>query len=133
MNTTTVDTTVTARAALDRALNNLQNNVEEKAYETFHLRDKVVPETAQELVDLVKSDEFILPDTEDDDYDPRDYQFDSFRGLRFKPKHKKDREGFEKHMEAFKKDRNALRLEIQVLEPEKALVNFKKLEKEYLH
>ncbi len=133
MNTTAVDHTQTARYAIERALDSLERKVVDKAYVTFHLRDERFPKTAQELVDWIKADEFELPDTKDDDYDPDDYKYDSFRGLRFKPIHKKDREGYEKHVEKFYNDRNSLRLEIQVLEPEKALTNFKKLEKEYLH
>lgn len=133
MNTTTVDHTQNARYALDRALNTLEAKVDEKAYDTFHLRDETVPRTAQELVDLIKADEYILPDTEADDYDPEDYKYKTFRGLRFKPKHKRDWEGYEKVKEKFRTDKTTLRLEIQVLEPEKALANYKKLEKEYLH
>jgi hypothetical protein len=133
MNTAPVYDTAIARDALENALLRLERSVEEKSYETFGLRETRTPKTAQDIIDWIKNDEFIAPDTEDDDYDPEDYRYHDLKGIRFKPLKKKDREGYEKHMEAFRKDRNSLRLEIKVLEPEKALANFKKLEKEYLH
>ncbi len=141
MNTATIDATSVARGAIDNvargaiatALYQLETKVEEKAYDTFGLRSDRRPATAQDLIDWIKADEFKAPDTDDDDYDPDDYRYDPLKGIRFKPLKKKDREGYEKHMAAFRKDRNTLNLEIKVLEPEKALANFKKLEREYLH
>ena len=101
MNSTVVDYTKTARNAIDRAISKLEVQVNDAAYITFHLEDATNPRTAQELVDLIKADEYILPDTENDDYDEEDYKYATFRGLRFKPKHKKDRAGYDKYMKKF--------------------------------
>lgn len=122
-----------ARKAIFGAIYVVENNVTREAYKTFGYEDIRRPKTAQELVDWIKAGDIILPNVDDPDYDPAEYRYDAFLGLTFPPKIKKDRDGYEKHMENFYKDKKSLELEVQVLEPEKALANFKTFERKWVH
>jgi hypothetical protein len=135
MNTNTVNTNdVNARRAINGAIFETAVKVEREAYKTFGYADARRPKSAEELVEWIKAGDIILPSERDgEDYDPADYRFESFLGLTFPPKIKKDREGLDKHMENFNKDKKALELEVQVLDPEKALANFKTFERKWIH
>lgn len=129
----TVDTNLGARLAIMRAISFVGYKHDELAVKKFGFEENRRPKTAQELVDWIKAGDIILPDTEDENYDPRDLSYDKFLGIKFPPKVKKDWEGLEKARTEFAKERSALELEVQVLEPTEALKNFKKFESKFIH
>lgn len=129
----TVDTNTTnARRHISSAICSVSWTVEREALKKFGFVESRTPKTAQELVDWIKADDFILPKI-DEDYDEDDYRYEAYKGLTFPPKIKKDRIGFDKYMDEFRKDKYSLELEVQVLEPVDALKNFKKFESKWIH
>ena len=134
MNTVAVNSNDTnARRAIHNAIYGVVSKVTDEARKTFGFVESRRPKTAQELVEWIKAGDIVMPDVDDPDYDPVDYRYESFLGITFPPKIKKDWEGYDKHMENFRKDEKALELEVQVLEPAEALKSFKKFESKWIH
>lgn len=133
MNTVAIDTTLNARRHINSAIFSVNCAVEREALKKFGLIESRRPQTAEELVEWIKSDDFILPKVDAEDYCEEDYKYEKFLGLTFPPKIKRDRAGFDKFMDDFRKEKSSLELEVQVLEPADALKNFKKFESRWIN
>lgn len=132
-NTMNTDTTATARRALSNATFETYRKVDREALEKFGFMEARRPKNAAELIEWIKAGDYITPDTHDEDYDPADYQYEYLYGITFPPKVKKDRTGYDKHMVDFAKDKAAVELEINVLEPAEALKSYKRFESKWIH
>ncbi len=131
---TVIDTNSNARYALNRAVYSVYCKVERDAMKKFGFVDDDAPKTAAEIIKRITDGDITVPDVDAQDYDADDYRYDEWRGIKWrKPSMKKDRDGFEKHMDTFNKEKSALELEITVLEPVEALKNFKKFESKWIH
>lgn len=121
-NTPNTDLVLRARNSLTNALWSVSMNYDTAMTKKYGLKDEDLPKNAEDLIAKIKEGKFKAPDTTAEDYDEGDYRWSPYFGIKFRdPSMKKDREGYEKAMEAFREEKLAIELKVAVLEPAEAL------------
>lgn len=120
---------VAARRSIHIALANFTDETYSKLEKKYMLIRPDVPATAKEIVEAIKSGNITLPE-ENDDCDGC-HRWDTWRGIIFAKDVKADRKGFEAAWAEFKKEKDALRLDIDVLDPTVTLDSYKSFVKKH--